>query len=143
MISVETWSKQFKSIKPVTIHQSGLARGACDILSGERFHFANVTLEFSPSDNLNFIADFESDVIELFQQKGYLNAICFGVLDVMLVGPLYPISNFNCVIKNVEYHDRKSSRLAFRLAARNGTQIFLSRQAFNSIAGWTHHYSEQ
>jgi hypothetical protein len=91
------------------------------------------SVEFSPLDKLNFTIDLSSETEQYCREKGYIDAICFGVLDVMLVGPLTPICHFDCVIKGIEYHERRSSRLAFRLAARNAVQLYLSKQRFNSL----------
>jgi hypothetical protein len=48
----------------------------------------------------------------------WIEAICLGVLDYMLVLPEAPVSKFHCAIKQMNFHLIDSSRTAFRLAGR-------------------------
>ena len=106
------------------------------MITGEKLHYAKVGLDLSPSDSLIFKTTIKDEIKKLCEKERWLESICFGVLDVMLVGPMTPINNFNCVISLVEIDPRRSSRLAFRFAARAAVQDFLSKEPYQKIYGW-------
>lgn len=67
---------------------------------------------------------------QIFKDEKWFEYVCLGVLDVMIVRPVNPITHFKCIIDKIEYHDVDSSSLAFRLAARDATEKFLDTVKF-------------
>lgn len=133
MITIDDWLSFFKRQPDVTIHSSGYVEGACDLLSGERFHYAKIGLNFSPSNQLLFEMSLPEEVENRCKNEPWIDFICYGVLDIMLLGPITPINAFNCTIKYIDFHEKRSSNLAFRLAARTATTNFLAQQTFNGL----------
>ena len=129
MIAIYDWLHTYEDLSPVTMSVEGMCKKA----RGARFLFAGVRLHFSPCNTLQFenLLPHEDYIIAYKEQ--WLNSIAFGVLDVMLVHPSRPITNFLCVIESIKFHQVDSSKEAFRLAGRYAAQEFLTSEKFVSM----------
>lgn len=136
MVTIKKWGEKYNNAPKVTICNSQYVEGVCEMISGEKMHFAKVGLDLSPAATLAFDTSVDEEVKKVCIKKGWFDSICYGVLDVMLIGPMTPINHFNCLISRVEIDLRRSSRLAFRFAARKATQHFLTTEPYNRIYGW-------
>jgi Elongation factor G, domain IV len=87
--------------------------------SGPRAWFAEVSLEFSPSDGFEVANMLEPDLVQRAQNEGWYDFITYGVLDIFLVTSMQPIKNFKLTILKIVYNEIDSSAMAFRLAARD------------------------
>lgn len=135
-MTISDWAHKYENAPKVSLHSSKYVEGFCEMISGERPHFAKIGLRFSPSEDLQFKISIDEETKKLCEKNGWIESICFGVLDVMLVGPMTPINNFSCEISYIEMDIRRSSRLAFRFAARTAVQNFLSKEPYQRIYDW-------
>ncbi len=136
MVSIEDWGNKYNRAPKVTLNSSKYVEGICEMITGEKLHYAKVGLNLSPADTLLFKATIDEESRKICEKEGWIEAICFGVLDVMLIGPMTPVNNFSCVISHVEINPRRSSKLAFRFAARTAVQDFFSKEPYQKIYGW-------
>jgi hypothetical protein len=136
MFAIPDWCKKYQDSPQSTVYISGVSEGTCDLITGEKIHFAKVKIKISPSNGLLFSTSIDEKMKLKMIEGGFLESICHGVLDVMLIGPLYPINRFQCDICTVEMDPRRSSKLAFRFAARDAVQSFLSNDPYNKIYDW-------
>jgi Elongation factor G, domain IV len=125
MVTIADWLRNYEDLQPVGIRKKSRIEGTCKKVMGARSLFAKVSLEFSPSNGLEFVSTLSGEEQQACEEEGWLQPICLGVLDVMLVHPVTPINVFRCAIVAVEYHPIDSSRQAFRLAARQAAEEFL------------------
>jgi hypothetical protein len=133
MVSISDWLSGFQNLQDVGILSQRSVEGVCRKGTGGRFLFAKVSIQFSPSDTLEFESSLSGEDKGQSESEGWLRAICLGVLDVMLVRPAIPITQFRCVINGIEFHPIDSSPQAFRLAARYATEEFLRSEQFVTL----------
>lgn len=133
MIEFADWVKSYQNLSSVGVHSSHEVRGLCKKVLGGRALFAEVEISISPSSELKFIQKLSINDYEIADKEGWINAICLGVLDVMIVRPLIPISAFECSIKFIGYHNIDSSKQAFRMAGRNAAEQFLAQEKFVTL----------
>ncbi|MDL2321811.1 hypothetical protein LJC47_05645 [Desulfosarcina sp. OttesenSCG-928-B08] len=138
MFSIKDWGDNIKQSPKERLLTSKYVTGCSDSLIGEKYHYAKVGLEISPSDVLIFRADVKLDegLKELCEKEKLIESIWYGVLDVMLIGPIKPINFFSCVLKHIEINPRRATRLAFRFAARQAVNKLLSESTHQKIYGW-------
>ena len=124
------WLTSFENLPPVGVQGRHHVQGLCKKATGGRFLFAKVGLEFSPSNELIFEVSLPESLKQRCQQENWLDAIYYGVLDIMLARSATPITRFKCVLDNLEFHEIDSSQQAFRLAARYATEEFIKQEQF-------------
>lgn len=132
-IDIKSWLKRFENCADVTVHKTEYVDGVCGIVTGEKIHYAKIGITFAPSDSLIFESSLQSDIENRCNDEQWIDSLCYGVLDVMLLGPITPITRFKCTIEKIEYHEKRSSKLAFKLAARSATMKYLSSQTINGL----------
>ena len=133
MVTISDWLKKFDDLPTVTVHSTRRVEGVCKIVTGARSLFAKVEMEFSPSDRLVFEASLSEAIRNRCEEEKWMDYLCIGVLDVMLVGPPTPINCFRCNVDFIDFHDIDSTKQAFRLAGRDAAQNFLSQETFNKL----------
>jgi hypothetical protein len=132
-VTLDEWLDDYRDLVQVGIMSSGRTEGLCKLATGGRFLFGRVMLEFTPSDKLVFEMDIEPDKYNLCVESCWNTSIFLGVLDVMLVAPETPITNFRCRLIELDYHEADSSRIAFRLAARNATRRYIETEPYTIL----------
>lgn len=133
---LEQWIDKYNSAPRVALHRSKYVEGVCDIITDEQRHYAKVGLDMSPAKNIVFNVDIDKELKKFCEKEGWIKSICYGVLDVMLIGPMLPVNLFSCVITQIEMDPYNSTNLAFRLAARIAVQDLLSYSPVQRIYGW-------
>ena len=133
MITIYDWLHTYEDVPPVGISSTMSVEGVCKKARGARFLFAVVRLRFSPLDKLQFENLLPHEDYMIADKEQWLTSIALGVLDVMLVHPSRPITNFLCVIESLQFHQVDSSKEAFRLAGRYAAQEFLKSEKFASM----------
>ena len=130
MTSIESWIERYKRASAVGVNSYLTTKGTCKKVLGARALFAEVEITISSSDELHFTSNLSGFEHSIAKDEGWLEAINAGVLDVMLVRPLVPISIFECSVNMIRYHEIDSSVEAFRLAGRYAAEEFLSQEKF-------------
>ncbi len=133
MIEFINWIKAYQHLPPVGIHSSYTIKGSYKKVLGGRALFAEVEIAISPSNNLKFTQSLSNNDYEVAKNEGWMNSICIGVLDVMIVRPLVPITTFECNVMSINYHDIDSSRQAFKMAGRRAAEQFLKQEKFVTL----------
>lgn len=130
MTTIKSWAECYRKASKVGVNSSSKSIGTCKKVLGARALFAEVEIRISPSNELNFISKLSNSEHARAESEGWLDAVFLGVLDIMLVRPLVPISVFECSVDVIRYHEIDSSIQAFRLAGRQAAVKFLSQEKF-------------
>ncbi|WP_432824807.1 elongation factor G [Dactylosporangium sp. CA-092794] len=116
--------------RPQVAYRETVARGVSGLLyryvhqRGGAGMYAHVTIDVAPSSE-DFV--FESTVVGGRVRKEFVEAVESGSRDALAAGPIagYPVTGVRVTLTDGRMHEKDSSELAFRLAAREAL-----RQAF-------------
>lgn len=130
MIGLDDWRTSYQELHQVGVHSSARVSGVCKKVLGGRALYAEVELYFAESTDLTFVSELADTEYQRAYDEGWLKEIYLGVLDVMLVRPMIPVTIFSCAIKKIRYHEIDTSARAFRLAGRYAAEKFLEQEKF-------------
>lgn len=130
MINLDDWLDSYQDLQLVGINSSVSVRGMCKKVLGGRVLYAEVELYFAESNELKFISALSGIENQQAYDKGWLKGVYLGVLDVMLVKPLVPITVFSCTVNAIRFHKIDSNMQAFRVAGRYAAEQFLEQEKF-------------
>lgn len=115
---MEIYTKWFENIirkegmkwnSTISVHGVGKRKGPTT-------WFAEVALEFSPSNKFEVVNLLEPTPAKVAQENGWIDFIIFGVFDVMLVSALEPIKDYKLTIQHINFNELESNQIAFRKA---------------------------
>lgn len=133
MFDINDWIESYQHLPPVGVNNPASAKGVCKKVLGGRALYAEIEIYISKADHLKFTHGLANSEYELAKSENWIDGVCFGVLDVMIVRPLIPISIFECSINLIKYHNIDSSVQAFRLAGREAAEQFLKQEKFVTL----------
>lgn len=130
MLNTIDWCNAYQDLRPIGIHCACSVSGKCKKVFGGRSLYAEIDLDFDKSEELKFLSNLSNLEYHHAYDKGWIKGIFLGVLDVMLVRPIIPITIFSCTIKKIRFHEIDSSVQAFRIAGRYAAEKFLEQEKF-------------
>ena len=130
MINLNDWLKSYENLQPMGINSSVNVIGVCKKVFGARALYAEVEICFTESKDLKFNSMLPGIENQQAYDEGWLKGVYLGVLDVMLVRPLVPITVFTCTVNTIRFHEIDSSAQAFRVAGRYAAERFLEQEKF-------------
>lgn len=97
---------------------------------GGRCEIAKIKVTVKPSESFQVYAE---DILnrEDVESKGYLDAAVFGILDVLVMGANYPLTEVAVIFTEFEIHPVESSISAFRQAGRDAGRKILEAMQTN------------
>ncbi|MGH1540061.1 MAG: hypothetical protein ACRBHB_06545 [Arenicella sp.] len=133
MIDLDDWRSSYEELHNVGVHTSVKVEGVCKKVLGGRALYAGVELHFRESTELVFLSELSDTEYKQAYEEGWLRGIYLGVLDIMLVKPIVPVTAFSCTVNAIRFHEVDSSVKAFRLAGRYATEKYLEQEEFVTI----------
>jgi len=97
---------------------------------GGRCEIAAIRLTVKPAESFQVYAD-EISNLEDIEAKGYLDAAVFGILDVLITGENYPLTEVGIIFHAFDVHPMESSFSAFRQAGRDAGRKILEAMRSN------------
>jgi hypothetical protein len=91
---------------------------------GARCEIATIRLTVTPAENFQVYFSEVSNYDEVVE-NGYLDAAVFGILDVLLVGANYPLTEIAIIFRTFEIDPIESNVPAFRQAGRDAGRKIL------------------
>jgi len=130
MIGLDDWLNSYQELHQVGVHSSVRVNGVCKKVLGGRALYAGVELYFTKSTELVFLSELSNTEYQRAYEEGWLRGLYLGVLDVMLVKPIVPVTIFSCTVNAISFHEIDSSVQAFRVAGRYAAEKFLEQEKF-------------
>jgi hypothetical protein len=97
---------------------------------GGRCEIATIRLTIKPAESFQVYTDAIPNVDEV-EGKGYLDSAVFGILEVLVVGVNYPLTEVAIIFRSFEVHPVESSISAFRQAGRDAGRKILETMNAN------------
>lgn len=130
MIALDDWLNSYQELHQVGVHSAARVSGVCKKVLGGRALYAEVELCFAESTELTFLSGLSDKEYQRAYDEGWLRGLYLGVLDVMLVKPIVPVTVFSCTVNAIRFHELDSSVQAFRVAGRYAAEKFLEQERF-------------
>jgi hypothetical protein len=115
----DEWFNDLKNQSDRKWNKSIRVHGVCRKRSGPVTPYAEVTLDFFPSEEFEVVNLLGAEINQLPDANDWYKGIVYGVIDVMLPFPNTPIKSIGVSIVEINFNERDSTHMAFRLAARD------------------------
>jgi hypothetical protein len=127
---IELWASNLLGRKSFQLQGTFAVVGERKAHMGARCEIAAIRATIRPAESFQVYVDEVSNRGEI-EAKGYLDAAVFGILDVLLVGANYPLTEVAIVFHAFDVHPVESSVSAFRQAGRDAGRKILEGMRAN------------
>jgi hypothetical protein len=112
---LEQWSNDIISRPVFELKKEIVVKGIRKKHLGPRLEYAIIELKIVPSQKL----EVELPTNFKNEQKEYIDASVFGLLDILLTAKSFPIKNIKIIFQSIDIHPVDSNIMAFRNAGRD------------------------
>jgi len=126
---IQLWTENLLARKSFQLQGTFDIVGERNAHLGARCEIAAVRLTIRPAESFQVYVHELSNYDEV-AANGYLDAAVFGILDVLVLGANYPLTEVAIVFRTLDVHPVESSISAFRQAGRDaGRKIIEAMRA--------------
>jgi hypothetical protein len=126
-ITSHDWCADYVRTEGLPLAAKARATGVYERAYGGHARYGQVQLTAAPNPQQGAVFKYEIEdaVAHEYEERGWLLSIALGVMDVMLVAPPHPITEFICTVQRVRSHELDTTAVSLRFAARNAARKIL------------------
>jgi len=127
---IQLWTENATRRKSLQLNGAFDVVGERNAHLGGRCEIAKIKLTVRPAENFQVYFD-DIPNQDIAEEQGYLDATVFGILDVLIVGANFPLTEIALIFTAFEIHPVESSVSAFRQAGRDAGRKILEAMRSN------------